>query len=71
MAPHAPTLISREPWWAVPPRPDQTEMECDWGWLELWSDGSFRFDPTRPSDEEIANRKACRIPSSFTQDANN
>ena len=55
------TLISREPWWARPPAPGQDERTCDWGWLEIYSDGTFRFDPTRPSDDEIRNRKGCRV----------
>lgn len=57
----APVLVSREPWWASPPKPGQDELTCDWGWLESWSDGSWRFDPTRPTDEEIRNRKGCRL----------
>lgn len=54
------TLVSREPWWAVPPKPGQDEMELGWGYLELYSDGHFAFNRTRPSDEEIRNRKSCR-----------
>ncbi len=55
-------LLSREPWWALPPQNGQDEMECDWGWLLMYSDGSFFFDTsTRPSDEEIKARKGCRL----------
>ena len=54
-----PALLSREPWWAQPPRPGQSEQELQWGYLEHYADGSFRFDPTRPTDEEIRNRKSC------------
>ena len=52
-------LVSREPWWATPPGPGQTEADVAWGYLEIYSDGSFRFDPQRPSDEEIHNRPGC------------
>ncbi|EIK97107.1 hypothetical protein PMM47T1_08196 [Pseudomonas sp. M47T1] len=55
------TLISREPWWARPPAPGQDEATCDWGWLEIYSDRTLRFDPTRPTDDEIRNRKGCRV----------
>ncbi len=55
------TLISREPWWAKPPAPGQDEMECAWGWLEFYSDGSWQVDNTRPTDEEIRNRPGCRL----------
>ena len=58
----APRLISREPWWAHPPRPGQSELDVEWGYLETWSDGTFRFVRQRPSDEEIKNRKSCRLP---------
>lgn len=56
-------LVSREPWWAVPPQPGQDELTCQWGWLEFYSDGNFRFDDSsKPTDEEIGARKGCRIP---------
>lgn len=55
-----PYLVSREPWWAEPPRPGQDEMTLEWGYLELYSDGYFRFDRQRPTDEEIRTRKSCR-----------
>lgn len=61
MKPAPRTLISREPWWARPPAPGQDESTCDWGWLEIYSDRTFRFDPVRPTDEEIRNRKGCRV----------
>ncbi len=58
-----PTLVSREPWWEVPPAPGEDELSCRWGWLELWSDGTFRFNTeTRPTEQEIRERKGCRIP---------
>ncbi|RMN07951.1 MULTISPECIES: hypothetical protein [Pseudomonas syringae group] len=54
-------LVSREPWWELPPKVGQNEKDCSWGYLEQYDDGSFRFDNTqRPSDEEIRNRKGCR-----------
>jgi len=55
------TLVSREPWWRSPPKPGQDEMTCVWEWLEVWSDGQFTVDHTRPSDEEIRARKSCRL----------
>lgn len=57
----APKLLSREPWWAFPPQPGQGEMDLQWGYLEVYEDGSFRFDPTRPSLQEIQQRPGCRI----------
>jgi len=55
------TLVSREPWWAKPPAPGQDETTCEWGRLEIYSDGTFHFDRTRPTDEEIRHRKGCRV----------
>jgi hypothetical protein len=55
------TIISREPWWAKPPLPGQEEMQLEWGYLILYSDGVFEFEHLRPSDEEIRNRKGCRV----------
>ncbi|WP_253595403.1 hypothetical protein [Burkholderia multivorans] len=58
-----PALVSREPWSEKPPQPGQSEFECVWGWLELYDDGTFRFDAsTRPSDQQIEQRKGCRLP---------
>ncbi len=54
-------LISREPWWAQPPSVFETEADITWGYLEYYSDGTWRFDSTRPSDEEIRSRKSCRL----------
>lgn len=31
------------------------------GSIHIYDDGSFKYDPTRPSDQEIMNRKSCRI----------
>ncbi|HHI71504.1 MAG TPA: hypothetical protein ENJ91_10910 [Rhodobacteraceae bacterium] len=56
-----PVLVSREPWWAYPPRPGQSELEVEWGYLETYDDGTLRFVRERPSDEEILNRKSCRL----------
>jgi hypothetical protein len=54
-------LVNREPWWELPPKPEQNETDCSWGYLEQYDDGSFKFDNTqRPSDEEIRHRKGCR-----------
>jgi len=58
-----PVLISREPWWERPPGPGESEWDVAWGFLEYWSDGSFRFVRERPSDEEIKSRKSCRNPA--------
>ncbi len=57
-----PVLISREPWWERPPRPGESEWDVEWGYLECWSDGTFRFVRERPTPEEIRNRKSCRNP---------
>lgn len=58
------TLVTREPWWANPPKPGQPEHECIWGYLEVYSDGTFVFDDSkRPSDIEIDQRKGCRLQS--------
>lgn len=55
-------LVSREPWWALPPQPGQVELDCEWGWLEVYSDGTCEFDcTTRPTDAEILARKGCRL----------
>ena len=54
-------LVSREPWWQSPPKPGQDEMTCVWEWLEVWLDGTFTVDHTRPSGEEIRARKCCRL----------
>ena len=58
-------ILSKEPWLAVPPQPGQDESELDWGWLVTWNEGEPRFEfvKQRPSDNEIRNRKSCRITS--------
>lgn len=54
-------LVSREPWWKFPPAQGEDPMGCEWGYLIVYSDGTVAFDEaTRPTDEEIANRKGCR-----------
>ena len=58
----ADTLISREPWWALPPKPGQSESELDWGYLEHHAGGRFEFVQQRPTDDEIRNRPGCRLP---------
>ncbi len=60
---HLPRLVSREPWWRVPPAAGQDEMTCVWEYLMTWSDGTISVDPSRPTDEEIRNRKSCRLPA--------
>jgi len=58
------TLFSREPWWAKAPLPGQADLELEWGYLVIYQvDGvfEFEFDQTRPSVDEIVNRKGCRI----------
>ncbi|MGY2343425.1 hypothetical protein ACW9HW_29720 [Pseudomonas sp. SDO5532_S415] len=60
-------IISKEPWWAVPPKSGQDESELEWGWLVHYNEGEPRFEfvKERPTDSEIRNRKSCRItPSS-------
>ncbi|WP_223826416.1 hypothetical protein [Spongiibacter pelagi] len=52
-------LVSREPWWAEPPKPGQSELGVEWGYLEVYSDGEFRFVRERPSLEEIESRISC------------
>jgi hypothetical protein len=53
-------VVSREPWWKKPPARGQNVLSCEWGWLEIYSDGGFHFDESsRPTDEEILNRKSC------------
>lgn len=54
-------LLSREPWWAKRPEPGQSDLDVEWGYLEHWDNGEFLFNPTRPTLEEIQNRKGCRI----------
>ncbi|MDZ3992896.1 hypothetical protein PspTeo4_21208 [Pseudomonas sp. Teo4] len=54
------TLISREPWWLVPPQPGQKEQDLHWGYLEIYADGRTVFVDQRPSDRELAERKSCR-----------
>lgn len=41
-------LVTREPWWAQPPKPGQSDKDCTWGYLERYDDGSFSFDGTPP-----------------------
>jgi hypothetical protein len=56
-------LVSREPWWARAPRKGQSEIDLDWGYLEIYQNGpryEFKFVRERPSHAEIVNRKACR-----------
>jgi hypothetical protein len=56
-------ILSKEPWWARPPHPGQDENELEWGWLVHYSEGEPRFEfvRERPTDEQIRNRKSCRI----------
>jgi hypothetical protein len=55
-------IISKEPWWANPPVHGQREESIEWGYLLMFSDGTWVFDDTRPSKEEIMGRKSCRLP---------
>ena len=32
-------ILSKEPWWAMPPKPGQDEFELEWGWLVHYSEG--------------------------------
>ena len=54
-------VLKREPWWASPPKPGQSDNDVEWGYLVLYSDNSFEFDRTRPTDEEIQSRESCRL----------
>jgi len=56
-------ILSKEPWWARPPQPGQAESQLEWGWLVIYSDGEARFEfvHERPTDEQIRQRKGCRI----------
>lgn len=55
-------IQSREPWWREPPKEGQDPLDCAWGYLVVYADGSVEFDESvRPSDEEILNRKGCRL----------
>jgi hypothetical protein len=56
-------VVSKEPWWETPPGPDETDDDVNWGYLEQMSDGTFRFNPSTPTQDEIANRKSCRTQS--------
>jgi hypothetical protein len=55
-------IVSKEPWWAAPPKPGQDESELDWGWLVTYNEGEPRFEfvKERPSEQEIRQRKSCR-----------
>nr|BFE89716.1 hypothetical protein GCM10020185_02520 [Pseudomonas brassicacearum subsp. brassicacearum] len=59
----APDHAKKEPWWASPPKPGQDESELEWGWLVIYSEGEPRFEfiKERPSDEQIRQRKGCRV----------
>jgi len=54
------SVVNREPWWLHPPEAGQDEMSCTWTYLLTYSDGTFGVDHTRPSDDEIKNRRSCR-----------
>lgn len=56
-------LLSREPWWAKRPEPGQSDCDVEWGYLEHYDDGQFVFNPSRPTQQEIENRKSCRLPN--------
>lgn len=55
------TLVSREPWWAEPPKSGQCDADLEWGYLEIYSDGSVVFKRERPCDDEIESRSSCRL----------
>lgn len=58
-------IVKREPWWNLPPARGEDELSARWGYLVWYDDGSHDFDAdTRPSDDEIINRKSCRLPDS-------
>lgn len=57
------TEVSREPWWSWPPSQGEDELKAEWGWLVWYDSGAPVFDTsTRPTDEQIKNRKSCRLP---------
>lgn len=63
------TIISKEPWWKTPPRPGQGDDELEWGYLITYSDGRVEFtENERPTPEEIAQRKGCRLNPSLVSD---
>jgi len=53
-------IMQKEPWWAAPPQPGQDESELEW---VIYSEGEPRFEfiKERPSDEQIRQRKGCRV----------
>lgn len=52
--------ISREPWYRDPPQESNKNiLLLSWGFLVLYSDGSFDFDAgVRPSDQAIYTSEA-------------
>ncbi len=61
MRPQSDDILSREPWWASPPKDGETEADVTWGFLIIYTDGSSAWDSTQPTAVELANRKSCRI----------
>lgn len=64
------SIVNREPWWVSPPLRGQDELTCEWVYLLVYDDGSFGVDSVRPSDEEILQRRGCRISESMKEDPN-
>lgn len=48
--------VSRKAWWKEAPKQGVDPKSVDWGYVIEYADGSFGFDNTRPSDEEILMR---------------
>lgn len=61
------TVKKRYPWWAYPPTsPTQNELDLQWGYLVVYTDGSYDFDTSvRPTDKEILNRTSCFLDDSL------
>ena len=56
-----PKLESRKPWkfkrWiSIDPTSTKMKLYDDWGWMEIYSDGSMKEVLERPTDKEIKNR---------------
>ena len=51
--------LCREVWWKYPPQPGLDDVDIEWGFLEIYNDGTCAFIEDCPSDDEIANRRCC------------
>ena len=62
------TVRERLVWWKYPPKPEQTDSDIEWGWLIFFNDGDCEFRDERPSDNEIAMRTTCLLPTERNQE---